>query len=133
MKQIRIAIGLVAVGLLGGAACSMMAQDKASPKYDVAAQKTVDGIIQEVKDYKCPVTGTVGSHITIKTTTGTLEVHLAPAAFLKDYEMVLRPGDGVSVVGAKFEYEGHPAMLAKSLTMDRVTYTFRNDKGVPLW
>jgi DNA/RNA endonuclease YhcR with UshA esterase domain len=133
MKHIRIALAVVALGLLGGMPSRMIAQDKAPPKYDVAAQQTVEGTVQEVKDYKCPVTGTIGSHITIKTSGGALEVHMAPATFLKDYEMKLQAGDSVKVVGVKFTFEGQPAMLARSVTIGHATFTFRDDKGRPLW
>jgi hypothetical protein len=137
MKHIRIAVAVVALGFFGGAACSMIAQEKdsASPKYDVAQEKTVEGtIVQAVNDYKCPVSGTIGSHITIKTSSGsTLEIHLAPTAFLKDDDMVLQMGDNVKIVGVKFVYEDRPAMLAKTLTVGQATFYFRDEKGRPLW
>lgn len=133
MKHIRIAVAVLALGFLNGAACSLIAQDKTPPKYDVAKQQTVEGFIQEVKDYNCPVTGTLGFHIKIKTSGGTLEVHLAPTAFLKDYGMELQAGDNVEIVGVKFAYDGHPAMLAKTLKMGQATFFFRDEQGRPLW
>ncbi len=132
MKNIRITVA-VALGFFGGAVCSLIAQDKAPPKYDVAAQETVQGTIQEVKDYKCPVSGAVGSHISIKTLEGTLEVHLAPTAFLKDDDLALRAGDNVKIVGVKLVYDGRPAMLARTLTIGQTTFFFRDEKGRPLW
>jgi hypothetical protein len=133
MKHIRIAIAVLALGFLNGAACSLIAQEKASPKYDVASQQTVEGTILGVKDYECPVTGTLGFHITIKASGGTFEVHVAPTKSLKDYGMELQVGDTVKIVGVKFTYEGHPAMLAKELTAGQATYIFRDDKGRPIW
>ncbi len=132
MKNIRITVA-VALGFFGGAVCSLIAQDKAPPKYDVAAQQTVQGTIQEVKDYKCPVSGTLGSHITIKTFDGTFEVHLAPRTFLKEDEMVLRVGDNVKIVGVKLVYDSRPAILARTLTIGQETFFFRDEKGRPLW
>ena len=103
------------------------------PAYNVAQEQTFTGIIKEVKDYQCPVTGTVGSHIAVAGDLTTLEVHLAPAKFLKDYEIVLKAGDRVTVHGMKFTFDGKPAMLARTVTAGQNTYSFRDLKGRPEW
>ena len=104
-----------------------------APKYDNAQERKFSGVIQEVKDYQCPVTGTFGTHISVKGDVDTIEVHLAPAKFLKEYEIMLKPGDPVTVTGVQFAFDGKPAMLAKEVVIDRMRYTFRNSKGQPLW
>lgn len=103
------------------------------PAYNVAQEHTFSGTIKEVKEYQCPVSGTVGSHISVAGDITTIEVHLAPATFLKDYDIVLKAGDRVTVRGIKFEFEGKPAMLARIVTTGQNTYTFRDTKGRPEW
>jgi DNA/RNA endonuclease YhcR with UshA esterase domain len=107
--------------------------DMAVPAYSTSQEQAFSGTILEVKDYQCPVTGTIGSHIAVKGTSDTLEVHLAPAKFLKQYDIVLKPGDQVTVTGIKFTFDGKPAMLARLVVVGRDTFRFRDDKGRPEW
>ncbi len=131
---------LIMTLLLGcfGAAFLVQAEDKPASghsayPYDSAQQITISGKIQEVKEYQCPVTGTVSAHIELKSDSGTMEVHLAPVTFLKDYEITLHPGDEVKVVGAKIVVEGKPALMAKTVAVGGTVFTFRDTNGKPLW
>lgn len=138
MKGIRVSLALFLLAAVAGMVGGLIAQDKAAQNhatyvYNTTDQVTVEGTVQEVKDYKCPVTGTVGSHITVKTSGDAIEVHLAPVTFMKEYEMVLHAGDNVKVVGAKILFEGKPALLAKTVKVGQETFTFRDEKGKPLW
>jgi DNA/RNA endonuclease YhcR with UshA esterase domain len=123
--------------LLMGAA--VVSQEKNPPAqqpkyaYDQGTQQTVEGIVTDTQDYSCPVSGTVGSHITLKGDVSTIEVHLAPASFMKQYEITVHKGDRVTVVGSKITFEGKPALIAKTIVLGRDTYNFRDSKGRPLW
>jgi|SRR5579864_794518 len=101
--------------------------------YDSAKQVKVTGTVQEVRNYQCPVSGTVGAHITIKQGGETIEVHLAPATFLKQYDIVIKQGDVVEIQGSKILFEGKPSLIAKLVIDDQVTYAFRDASGKPLW
>jgi len=103
------------------------------PAYNVAQEQTFSGVIKEIKDYQCPVTGTVGSHIAIAAGSDILEVHLAPSTFLKQYDIVLKPGDKVTVTGIKFEFNGKPSVLARTVSSGQSTFSFRDQKGRPEW
>ncbi|MGE5323011.1 MAG: hypothetical protein ACM3SW_09125 [Actinomycetota bacterium] len=138
MRGIRVFFGIVLLLLCAGELFQVFSQQKVAPPqtpiaYDNSSQEKVQGKIQEVKEYACPVTGATGFHITVKTTEGVVEVHLAPAKFLKEYEISLKPGEDVTVIGAKATVDGKPAVLAKTVTVGRDTFTFRDDKGKPLW
>jgi hypothetical protein len=139
MQGIRIVFGTLLLLLIAGEASQVIFQQKPVPpaqqnfNYDPANQTTLQGTIEEVKDYKCPVTGTVGSHISVKGEQTSTEIHLAPAKFMKEYEIVLKPGDAVKIVGVKIVFDGKPGMLAKSVTVGKETFIFRDDKGRPLW
>ena len=125
--------------LVGFALLAMLsfAQEQKSrnvvPAYSQAQEQTFSGIVQEAKEYQCPVSGTIGSHVSVKEGSEVIEVHLAPAKFLRQYEMVLRPGDKVTITGMKFVFEGNPAMLARTVVDGQYTFTFRNRKGRPEW
>ena len=96
MKFTRVLFGIFAL-LLSGATITLVSQEKASQEkhsprpvgytYAPTSEQTVRGWVEESKDFQCPVTGTVGSHITVKNESGSVEVHLAPASFMKQYEL----------------------------------------------
>ena len=137
MRGIKALLGILTLPLLVTVS-SVVSQEKPSVvrvsyTYDEASQQTVRGWVVETKDFQCPVTGTVGSHITVKTETGTIEVHLAPASFMKQYDIAFTKDQNVTVVGAKITYEGKPALIAKSVTVGHETFNFRDPKGRPLW
>ncbi len=139
MKTLRLISTAVLLTWLAAVSSIVLAQHRiSSPSheaypYDETQQVTIEGKITELSDFKCPVTGTQGSHITVKGSGDPIQVHLAPVQFLKEYEIVLHQGDSVKVVGSKFTYEGKPALLAKTVTVGNETFTFRDPKGKPIW
>jgi DNA/RNA endonuclease YhcR with UshA esterase domain len=138
MRAIRVVLGAWLVIFLAGTSPFTVASDKTpSPHqtypYNIATQKVLTGTVVDVQDYACPVTGTVGSHITLKHAGGTIEVHLGPAKFLKQYEVVINKGSQVQIEGAMTTIDGKPGMLAKTVADGNVTYAFRDAQGKPLW
>lgn len=116
----------------------LIAQDKNPPAqhnyaYDQATEQIFAGVVVATRDYSCPVSGTMGSHIILKGSSADIEVHLAPARFMKQYEIAIAKGDQVTVVGSKITYEGKPALIARMVIIGRDTYNFRDAKGTPLW
>jgi hypothetical protein len=137
MKLIRVLVGVFTLVLLG-AAHTLVSQVKniSTPPvytYGQSSEQTVRGWVVETRDFQCPVSGTMGSHITVKNETSTIEVHLAPASFMKQYEINIRKGDNVTVVGSRISFEGKTALIAKSVAIGRETFIFRDPAGNPLW
>jgi DNA/RNA endonuclease YhcR with UshA esterase domain len=137
MKLIRVLVGVFTLVLLG-AAHTLVSQVKniSTPPvytYGQSSEQTVRGWVVETRDFQCPVSGTMGSHITVKNETSTIEVHLAPASFMKQYEVNIRKGDNVTVVGSRISFEGKTALIAKSVAIGRETFIFRDPAGKPLW
>ena len=71
MKPVRALFGILFLFLLAGAP-TLISQDKGSNSqstysYQEANQQTVRGWVVETRDFQCPVSGTMGSHITVKT------------------------------------------------------------------
>src|SRR5262249_53592830 len=136
MNGIRAIFGLCLLILLAGGTF-LAGQDKTLASHEMfpynGKQVVISGVVQEVQAYKCPVTGTVGAHITVATRGSTIEVHLAPVSFLKQYEIVINKGDNVEIEGAKIQFENKPALLAKLVAINQTTYAFRDPAGKPLW
>src|SRR5947199_853704 len=102
----------VALLFVGIFAALMGAQNKSSsvPKYNPSQQQVFSGFVGQVRDYECPVSGSVGTHLSLKVGGENLEVHLAPAKFLKDYGIVINPGEKIQITGMKVEFDGKPAV-----------------------
>jgi DNA/RNA endonuclease YhcR with UshA esterase domain len=104
------------------------------PKYDAATEATFKGTVEEVKDRVCPVSGGMGSHLTLKLAGGkTIEVHLATTEFMKAYELVFKNGDQVEVTGSKVTFEGVETIFAREIKRGEETVVFRDKRGKPAW
>lgn len=104
-----------------------------APKYNVATEARVAGVIQEVHQFWCPVNGDEGTHLMLKTDTGVLQVHVAPRRFLRGNGWNYAKGDQIDVVGSMVIYEAHDAMIARKITRDNQTVAFREPSGKPMW
>jgi len=104
-----------------------------APQYNVATEVKVQGVVQEVRQFWCPVNGDEGTHLMLKTDRGILEVHVAPLRFLQGNGVSFSTGDQIEVVGSTVIYEGHDAMIARKITRGDQTFAFRQPNGRPLW
>jgi hypothetical protein len=104
-----------------------------APKYNAATEVKVQGVVQEVREFWCPVNGDEGTHLMLKTDAGILEVHVAPRRFLQGNGVSFGKGDQIEVVGSMVIYEGHDAMIARKITRGDQTFAFRQPNGRPLW
>jgi DNA/RNA endonuclease YhcR with UshA esterase domain len=105
-----------------------------APKYDKSTEVKVSGVVTDVKDYDCPISGTLGAHVSIQPEQGpAIEVHVAATKYVKNYEMVFAKGDKVQVLGSKVQFNGTDAIIAREITRGQDTFTFRDGNGKPLW
>ena len=125
--------------LLIGLACVLLAaaslgQKGPKVKYDPATEVKVGGIIEEVQEFECPASGTMGFHISLKTGDGLVTVHVAASKFMKDYEINFEKGQHIDVVGSKVKLpNGDDGVLAREIQRGQSTYAFRDKQGNPLW
>ena len=105
-----------------------------APAYDVAKEVTIKGVVQEVKDFECPVSRGMGAHLVVKTDKGLVTVHLALSKFLSDYGFSFAKGDEVEVTGVRAKVgDDENAILARKIERGNQTLTFRDKTGKPLW
>ena len=103
-------------------------------KYDKAAEVKVIGVVEEIQEFDCPVTATMGSHVVLRTADATILVHVAPVKFMKQYGIELKKGSKISVLGARFkDGDGGDTMLAREITSDEIVLQVRTPDGAPLW
>jgi len=89
--------------------------------------------VQDVHEFYCPITGDEGTHLLVKTADGSLQVHVAPTRFLRDQRLSFTKGDQIEVVGSRLVYDGHEALIARSVTWGHQTVAFREPTGKPMW
>jgi len=105
-----------------------------APKYDLANEVTIKGVVQEVKDFQCPVSGGMGAHLLVKTDKGTVTVHLALSKFLSEYGFAFAKGDEIEIIGVKAKVgDDENAILARKIDRGNQSFTFRDKNGQPLW
>jgi hypothetical protein len=122
------------VGVLVLTMVSFATQTPAVPKYDPTKEAKFSGIVEEVRDRTCPVSGGVGSHIVLKLHDGsTIEVHLATTKFVKAYDLVFAKGDLVEVTGTKVTFDGVETIFAREVRRGDDTFEFRDREGKPIW
>lgn len=137
MKTLRRTLLILIFGALVVVAAPGQTQKKSGegdvPRYDLSKEVTVKGTVLEVKNYECPVSGGMGAHLVLQTVEGQVEVHLALASFLTEYQITFAKGDVVEIVGNKVTFHDMPAMLVRKITKNETEYVFRDAKGRPLW
>jgi hypothetical protein len=129
------AVSLILAFALGGVISGFAQKPNgAVPKYDVTTEAKFKGIVDDVHDRQCPISGGMGSHFMLKLSDGKiLEVHLATTKFVKNYDLKFTKGDEVEVIGSKVDFEGADAILAREVKRGNDDFLFRDPQGKPIW
>lgn len=107
---------------------------KPAPQYDAASEITLTGTIADTSERICPVSGGLGFHFMLKQQDGKLiEVHVASTKLMKDYDLSLKKGDEVKVIGSEVKVEGVDGILAREVVRGNETLAFRDKNGKPAW
>jgi hypothetical protein len=69
----------------------------------------------------------------VKTDQGNITVHLGPARYINQHQIVLKPGDAIEATGSKLEMGGGTMLVAKEVKVGGKTFQLRDDTGLPLW
>lgn len=105
--------------------------------YSAATETTLTGSIEAVEEVSCPDCmgrrSLAGTHVTFKTATETIEVHLGPSAFLAETKVKLGKGDTVEIRGSRVTIGDEAVLLAREIKKGDQTWTLRDASGRPLW
>jgi hypothetical protein len=103
-------------------------------KYDKSAEVTVTGTVEEVEEFDCPVTNTMGAHVVLHTADSRILVHVAPVKFMKQYGIELKKGSKLTITGSRLkDGEGADTILAREIQSDEILLDVRTPDGKPLW
>lgn len=102
------------------------------PNYDLKTETTVQGTIEDVQQH-AGKHGWMGTHIILKTSAESLEVHVGPSSYIAEKQFSFAKGDSLSIVGSRVTIDGKPALIAREITKGGKVLTLRNASGIPLW
>jgi hypothetical protein len=133
MKALQILV-LVAISLAILYPAQAAQNAPAIPKYDKSTEAVFKGIVQEVRDRRCAMSGGVGSHLVMRLTDGkVIEVHLSSTRFVHQYEVVFHPGDELEITGVKVNFEDVETIFARKIKRGTDEFLFRDNDGKPIW
>jgi hypothetical protein len=133
MKIINIIVGAAVILLVIVFSSGGPRPEKASPAYNPAAEETFSGVVEETREFFCPVSDDQGMHLVLRTATSVLLVHVAPSGFLRTQGFQFHPGEQVEVVGTRVTYQQQDAFLAREITRGNEVLLVRDHQGRPLW
>jgi DNA/RNA endonuclease YhcR with UshA esterase domain len=102
-------------------------------RYDVSKEAKFQGVIGELKDRPCPISGEISFHFILQIGNQTYEVHVAPIRFAKIYKSSFHKGDAVEIIGVETQFRGADAILAREIKHGEDTLLFRDENGKPMW
>lgn len=133
MKTIKIVLGVVTVLLIVVLTATSPKRAPRVPTYNAATEVKAQGIVEEIQEFYCPISDDQGTHLKLKTDRGTLQVHVGPARFLRSQQVSFKVGDQVQVLGARLQYDGADALLAREITRGDEVFILRDHLGQPVW
>jgi len=74
-----------------------------------------------------------GIYWLVKTSTGTMDVHLGPAWYLGAQKFTVQLGDRVEIKGLQTNRNGKPVLLASEIRRGNQVLMLRDARGIPLW
>ncbi|HEY5176766.1 MAG TPA: hypothetical protein VII95_14490 [Terriglobales bacterium] len=135
MKQLKSIIVAVTV-VLAFAATAALAQGRGPgmgmPNYDPKTEVTVKGTIEDIQQQQGRH-GWMGTHLVMKTDSGTLDVHVGPSGYITENHFSFAKGDAIEVIGSKVIIQDKDALLARQIIKDGKTLVLRNAQGIPEW
>ena len=77
--------------------------------------------------------GTVGVHFDLKTSTGMISVHVAPATYIGQQNFFFNADEEVGIVGSRMAQDGRTTIWAKAIMKGSTVLVLRQSDGAPKW
>lgn len=100
--------------------------------YDPSTETAVKGTVEQVKQVSGRH-GWNGTHLVLKTESGTMAVHVGPSSYLTAQGFSFAQGDEVQVLGSKLKFADSEALIAREIKRGNKTLVLRDAQGVPRW
>src|SRR3984957_8587836 len=137
-----LVIGAMAAMLSGGVAglalsvvaegqqIQQIVEHRAGAAYDVARETVISGKI--VQYSAASTTPPLGAHISLQTSSGTIDVHAGNAKLLQASNISLQAGDSVSITGETVQFGNSNVFVARLIQKGSQSVAVRSKNGVPL-
>lgn len=101
--------------------------------YDTKTLETIKGKVLSV-DAFIPTRGmSHGVHLKVETQKDIVNVHLGPAWYIENQDIILKPEDKIEIKGSKIDFAGEPAIIAAEVKKGDMTLVLRSEDGFPVW
>ncbi len=105
----------------------------AVPQYNMKNEVTLTGTIAKIREIPANE-AYAGTHITLDVKGESIDVFLAPSAFLKFLGVTLREGEKfVELTGCRVKAETGELILGRELRIGKTYISLRDEKGFPNW
>jgi DNA/RNA endonuclease YhcR with UshA esterase domain len=120
---------VLALTLIVGAQTSPV---RGARNYDPQTETTIKGTIEAVNQVHGRQ-GCCGEHLSLNTGTALVQVHVGPAAYVKQQQFSFVKGDEIEVTGSKIELNGKDVIIAREIRKQGKTLVLRSPQGIPNW
>lgn len=111
------------------------------PMYDIKNETSFKGTVEAVEQVtpegrmagRMGGRSMTGTHVRLKTASGTFEVHLGPTSYLEEKKLKLEKGEEIEVLGSRIRMADDYVVLAREVRRGGETWTLRDENGRPLW
>jgi hypothetical protein len=128
-----ISVSTLALALTASQAFAAHIGDAANePAYNPATAAPVSGTVTAIRQV---ATGNplAGTHLTLKTKAGMIDVYLGPTDFLKFLKASFPVGDQIQTIGSKLKVDNADVILARYVNDGITEISLRDSKGTPDW
>jgi hypothetical protein len=128
------AVGAVSALVLSvearGQQIQLSASHRAGAAYDVARESVINGKI--VQYSASSTTPPLGAHISLQTSSGTIDVHAGNAKLIQASNISLQAGDSVGITGETVQFGNSNVFAARLIQKGSQSVAVRSKNGVPL-
>lgn len=131
----RLPTGLVCLALIVATPLptrGAVREDRPAVRYEPATEVVLYGTVKEVREKDAPAE-LKGVHVSLDVDDKVYQIFIAPAAFLKIFDLMLQKGDSLQIRGSKIKFEGSDLVLARQLRRRSDILELRDAKGNPFW
>jgi hypothetical protein len=107
-----------------------IAAHRSGAAYDVAHESVISGKV--VQYSSASTTPPMGAHISLQTSSGTIEVHAGSAKLIQASNISLQAGDSVSITGETVQFGNSNVFVARLIQKGAQSVAVRSKNGVPL-
>jgi hypothetical protein len=101
--------------------------------YDTTTVQTVRGEVVAVDKFTGARGIGAGMHLTLRSDSGSVSVHLGPDWYLDKQSVKIGKGDKITVTGSRIVLQGKSVLVASVVQEGEKTLNLRDRQGYPLW